>query len=281
MKEILAYGFPLIGTGIAVRELGSTDRYFLAHYSGLDANGIYAVGTKIAMFIGLVAGTIQLAWGPFSMDIQYEKNAKDIYAKVFLLFSLVSILSVYFISMFAIDLLKVFTRPDYYSARSVIPFLCFSTVFSSAYFLVVLGIHLTKKLQHTIWITISAALLNIILNYFLTPVYGPVGAAFSIMAANFLIVVLTLRLSQKYYYINFGYTRILFVLVPAVLLLFASYYFELKLPARIVISVIFISSAAVYLYREFRYSAEYEKFLLFLKRKKDLKPISSEPGPAE
>jgi O-antigen/teichoic acid export membrane protein len=277
LKRILIYGFPLISTGIAVWVLGSTDRYFLAHFSGVDANGIYAVGMKIAMFIGLVVGTIQLAWGPFAMDIQYEKNAKQIYAKVFLLFSIISVIAVFFVSMFAIDFLKVFTQPDYYSARDVIPFLSLSTVFSSAYFVVVLGIHLTKKLQHTIWITITAAILNIALNYFLTPVYGPVGAAISIMCANFVIVALTLRLSQKYYYIKYRYSSILFIFVPSSLIIAVSYYFELSLSLRIIFFAVFLAGASFYLLKEFRNSEEIKKLLEMVKLKKGDKIKSSEP----
>lgn len=274
-KSILVYGSPLIGTGVAVWVLGSTDRYFLAHYKGLDINGIYAVGSKLASFMGMVAGALQLAWGPFAMDIQYEKKAKSIYAKVFLLFSIVNVLAVFGISMFAIDLLKVFTQPDYYSAKAVVPFLCFSTVLSSAYFIVAVGISVTKKLQHTVWITVSAAVLNILMNTLLTPKLGAIGAAFSLMSANFLIFVLTLIISQKYYKIDFRYQKVLFVLIPSVIIITLSYYYDLRLVPRIILSSVFLIFSGLYLYYNFKDTEDFKRLLERIKNLKN-KPIEEE-----
>ncbi len=260
-KYIIKYGYPLIGTGIAVWILTSTDRYFLAHFSDLSAVGIYAVGVKIGALMGLIAGAFQMAWGPFAMEMQYEPNAKRIYASIFFLFSFVGITGIFYVSMFSIDILKVFTQPSYYSAKAVIPFLCLSTVLSSAYFLAVLGMSLTKKLEHTIWITFAAAGMNIILNYILTPKMGAIGAAFSIMTANFIIVVITFRISQKYYYISFDYFKILVLAVPAGVIIALSYYFELRIIPRIILSFLYSIFSAIFVYKSFKHTEELKKIL--------------------
>jgi O-antigen/teichoic acid export membrane protein len=260
-KNITRYGYPLIGTGIAVWILTSTDRYFLAHYSDLSAVGIYAVGVKIAALMGMVAGAFQMAWGPFSMEIQYEPNAKRIYASIFFLFAFLGLTGIFFVSMFAIDILKVFTQPSYYSAKAVIPFLCLSTVLSSAYFLAILGMNLTKKLEHTIWITFSAAGINIVLNYLLTPKIGAVGAAFSIMTANFIIVVLTLRISQRFYYVRFDYLKIFILAVPAAVIIAFSYYFDLRIIPRIILSFLYFFFTVIFVYKSFKHTEELKNIL--------------------
>lgn len=270
IKKILAYGFPLIGTGVAVWVLNSTDRYFLAHYADLSAVGIYAVGAKLANIVGIVGGALQMSWGPYALDIQYEKNAKDIYSKVFQLYFIANIILILGISMFAIDILKVFTQPDFYAAKAVVPFLCASVFFSSAYFIVSIGINLTKKLQHTIWITILAAGVNIGLNFILTPAFGSVGAAFCIMCANFLIFLLTYFISQKYYPVNYKHGKILVMLVPAVSIIAVSYYYNLTLIPRIILSLIFFTAAGIYVYKSYRNSAEFQKLLNKLKRGKSV-----------
>lgn len=262
-KRILSYGSPLIGTGIAVWVLNSTDRYFLAHFTDLSSVGIYAVGSKLANIVGIFGGALQLAWGPYALDIQYENNAKSIYSKVFQLYFIANIILIFGISMFAIDILKVFTQPEYYNAKAVIPFLCTSVLFNTAYFIVVTGINITKKLQHTIWITIIAATVNIILNFLLTPRIGAVGAAFCIMFANFLIMSLTYMLSQKYYYIDFKLSNILVLSVPAIIIIALSYYFDYNLKIRIIISVIYLSISFIFIYNKFKNSEE----LLKLKQK--------------
>ncbi len=266
VKKILAYGFPLIGTGIAIWVLNSTDRYFLAHYVDLSAVGIYAVGAKLAAIVGIVGGALQMSWGPYAMDIQYEKNAKDIYSKVFQLYCIANIVIILAISMFAIDILKVFTQPDFYSAKAVVPFLCTSVFFTSAYFIVSIGINLTKKLQHTIWITVAAAGVNIGLIFILTPMFGPVGAAFCIMTANFVIFLLTYIISQKYYSVDYKYKKVLVLALPAAIIISVSYYYNLTLMPRIIISSVFFICTGIYVYRGFKDSDEFKKLINKLKR---------------
>lgn len=258
-RKILSYGFPLIGTGIAVWILNSTDRYFLAHYVNLSAVGIYAVGAKLANIVGIVGGALQMSWGPYAMDIQYEKNAKEIYSKVFQIYFITNIILILFISMFAIDILKVFTQPDFYSAKAVVPFLCTSVFFNSAYFIVSIGINLTKKLNHTIWITLLAAGANIGLNFILTPLFGPVGAAFCLMSANFLIFLLTLIVSQRYYPIDYRHKKVLVMLTPAFFIILASYYFNFNIILRIILSAVFFVISIYYIYYNFKDSIEYNQ----------------------
>jgi O-antigen/teichoic acid export membrane protein len=278
-SNILKYGFPLIGTGIAIWILTSTDRYFLAHYSDLSAVGIYAVGMKLASFLGLFAGALQLAWGPFAANIQYEPDAKLIYKRVFLLFFIINSIAVFIISMFAIDILKVFTQPAYYSAKAVVPFLCIATVFSSAYFIVSIGISLTKKVQHTIWITISAAAINVFLNFILTPVLGAVGASFSLMLSNFIIFLLTLIMSQKHYFIPYTYTKVVLLFLPAAVIITVSYYFNFNLYIRIILSFLYLSFSFIYLYLKYKNSHELIKALNKIRSFKNLKyKLSDKPN---
>ena len=171
--------------------------------------------------------------------------------------------------MFSIDILTVFTQPEYYSAKAVVPFLCFSTIFWSGYFIVAVGINITKKLHHTIWITVAAAALNIILNFLLTPSFGAIGASFSIMSANFLIFILTLNISQKHYRIKYSYGKLLFLLLPAILIIFITYMYDFSLALRIGISSVYIIVAVIYIYKTNKDSEEFTKFMKMIRMKKD------------
>lgn len=274
ISNILKYGFPLLGTGIAVWVLTSTDRYFLAHFSDLSSVGIYAVGMKLANFLGMIAGALQLAWGPFAANIQYEENAKMVYKRVFLLYFIINVIAVFLISMFAIDFLKIFTQPAYYPAKIVVPFLCFATIFNSGFFIVAIGISLTKKVQHTIWITILAALVNIISNFLLTPTYGVIGASFSLLMAFLAMFILTLIMSQKYYFIPYNYLRIVYLLLPSIIIIAISYYFDYRLYTRIILSVTYLIFAVSYLYLSYKNSPELIKAYEKIKNLKSLNKVS-------
>jgi len=261
MKDIVGYGFPLIGTGVAYWVLNSTDRYFLAHYADLSSVGIYAVGSKLASILGIISGALQMSWGPYAMDIQYEKNARDIYAKVFQLYFIFNVFLILVISMYASDILMIFTQPDYYSARAVVPFLCTNVFLVSGYFIVSIGMGITKKVHHTIWITITAAILNILMNFILTPRLGAIGAACSIMISNLLIFLLTYILSQRYYPVNYEISFVMILALPAVLMIAISYTYALPLILRIVLSFLYILLAGILTYRKFKDSAELKKIM--------------------
>jgi O-antigen/teichoic acid export membrane protein len=282
-KKILKYGFPLIGTSVSVWILQSTDRYFLTHFAGLSNVGIYAVGIKLAGLLGMISGTLQFAWGPFAADIQYEPTARQIYAKVFEIFFIINILAIFMISMFSIDILKAFTQPAYYSAKAVVPFLCMSSVLWSGYFLAASGIMLAKKLIHTIWITLGAAAVNVGLNFVFTPVWGVVGAAFSLMISYFVNLVAIIMISQKFYPIPYRFSKIFYVLIPTTLIVAVSYYFGLTIIPRIGISVLFAAYFTYFIIKNYRHTEEFQNIVDALKRMKNKKEKprdDDEPGPS-
>jgi O-antigen/teichoic acid export membrane protein len=172
------------------------------------------------------------------------------------------------ISMFSIDILKAFTQPAYYSAKAVVPFLCLCVVLWSGYSLAASGIALAKKLIHTIWITVCAAAINIILNFILTPTWGVVGAAFSLMIAYMFNFVAILMISQKFYPIPYRYSKIIYIFLPTALIVSISYYFGLRLWIRIVVSAFFAVYFTYFIYRNYRHSEEFRKITDKLKSMK-------------
>lgn len=273
VKNILFYGFPLIGTAIASWVLNYSDRYFLNYLSGLNQIGIYSVGLKVAAIMGMLAGAFQMAWGPFAADIQYEPNARKIYAKVFQIYFILNIILVFNVSIFAGEILKVLTQPAYYSAVYVIPLLCFSAVFTGAYFIAAAGIGLTKKLQHTIWITVVAAAVNILLNTLLTPSLLSVGSAIAILSANFVMFLLTLMTSQKYYKIEHKYGFIIILILISTFLFWVSTEYRFNLVSKIALAVVYLSSSGIYIYKSYKHSAEFKKVIELINkfRRKEVK----------
>lgn len=261
VKNILGYGFPLIGTSIATWVLQYSDRYFLNFLSGLNQIGIYSVGLKVASITGVIAGAFQMSWGPFAADIQYEPNAKKIYAKVFQLYFILNIILVFNISLFADEILRLLTQPAYYSAKSVIPLLCFSSIFAGGYFIANAGIGLTKKLQHTIWITIIAAIVNIVINAFLTPLFLAKGSAIAILCANFTIFFLTLITSQKFYRIEYKYGFIVILIISSSIILWVSNLYDINLLTKILLAMVYMAVALYYIYNNYKSSEEFKKII--------------------
>jgi O-antigen/teichoic acid export membrane protein len=261
VRNILFYGFPLIGTALASWILNYSDRYFLNYFSGLDQIGIYSVGLKVAAIMGMFSGAFQMSWGPFAADIQYEPNAKSIYAKVFQLYFILSVILIFIVSLFSSEILRLLTQPAYYSASVLIPLLCFSSLFTGAYFIAAAGIGLSKKLQHTIWITVIAAVINIGINTLLTPTLLAVGSSIAILAANFTIFFLTLLISQKYYRIEYKYSFIIYLILSSSVVLGLNSLFYFNFLIKIVIALVFLLISGYYIHNNYKHSAEFRKLV--------------------
>jgi O-antigen/teichoic acid export membrane protein len=207
LKEMLAFGMPMISTAICLYLMTYSDRYFLIYFTDLKEVGLYSIGNKVASLLGLVTMGFTMAWSPFVYSTYKEEDSKRTYAKVFDYFSVVSAFVVLSLSLFSRELLTIFTTEKYIAAYIVVPFLVTSlAVYTVSDYIFYIGMGIAKKNIHRIWIGGTAAIVNIILNFILIPVYGMVGAAIATLISFLLFGYLIFMMSQKYYHINYNFS---------------------------------------------------------------------------
>ncbi len=65
-RAVFSFGFPLTFAACGWFVLLSSDRYFLAYFSGMHQVGIYSLGCKLTIFLlVLVVWPFELTYGPF------------------------------------------------------------------------------------------------------------------------------------------------------------------------------------------------------------------------
>jgi O-antigen/teichoic acid export membrane protein len=229
LKQLLAYGVPIVPAGIAQWALGSANQYFLRYYSSLSDVGLYAVGGKIASIMGLVTGAFQLAWGPFAFSIHRENDSRAVYANVLTYYlALTSGIGIG-LSLFAPEILRIFTTKAYYGASVVVPYLAYVMIANGVYFIVSMGVNLKKKTSHVSWTTAVAAGVNIILNFLLIPRFGMVGAAGIALVSQCISASLLYLVSQYYYPIPYRLMDVAIILVSSGIIITVGSYIELSL----------------------------------------------------
>ena len=72
--RMLAYGLPLIGSGIAAFVLGTADRWFLAGSVSAETRGQYALAAKIGMIVALLAQPFELWWYPQRLGLIHTQE---------------------------------------------------------------------------------------------------------------------------------------------------------------------------------------------------------------
>ncbi len=224
-REMLYFGAPTVPLLIAHYVLTYSDRYFLKYYSGLDEVGVYAIGYRLSSVISLFVLGFQHAWGPFMFSTYKDEDAKEVFSKIYDYAAIVTCMAFLVLSLFSREVLQIFTTPKYFSAYIVVPFISASIVIYTLGAFFAIGIGIAKKTYHHIWSSIISALLNIVLNVILIPPFGMVGAAAATIISFLALGAILMRISQKYYHVNYRFGRQFVMYLIAGLVIFASYKF--------------------------------------------------------
>ncbi|MGC9025885.1 MAG: lipopolysaccharide biosynthesis protein, partial [Chloroflexia bacterium] len=225
LREMFAFGLPLVPAGLASWVTASSDRVLMTMFRGAAENGIYYAGVQIALGMALLTSAFQLAWGPFAFSILNEPEAPRVYSKVFSLYCFLGCWLGLGMSLFGPLLLSIFTTPEYYGASSCIPFLVFGNLAMTATYIGVLGPSIEKKSGPIAVSIFIGAGLNLGLNLALIPLLGKEGAALTTWLAYGAAAVYIFYRAQKIHPLPYRFRDALVCLVVAALLIAADQIF--------------------------------------------------------
>ena len=127
-KKMLKYGFPLIWTGLAIWIFSVSDRFFLLHYSNLEAIGLYSIGNTFSQPIVIINTAINMSSVVLIMSQFHEEKdgnkpiTKKFITDMWILYLLISVPISMFLSIFGIEILNIFTTKEYLMGAIAIPF---------------------------------------------------------------------------------------------------------------------------------------------------------------
>lgn len=164
--------------------LDASGRYFLAHFQSLAEVGRYTVGIKITNILSM--GFLQPfgnAWAGAAFPIAHRPNAAIMYTKILGYALLVATLLAAITILFGPFLVRIFAGKAYAGVQNLLPLLLLPVVFRLLEYWSSLPIYLKYKTKWLGPLTTLGTALCIVLNYFLVPRLGAMGAAISWAAA--------------------------------------------------------------------------------------------------
>lgn len=185
LKRMLIFGIPLVAGGIAYWALTAIDRVLLKEFSTFKELAIYGVASSIAGVAVLLGGIFSSIWHPLvyrwvdeGIEVcKVERTIECLALIVALVWALIS----------ALSWVVEFFLPNEYKGISYIVIACVASPFL---FLLsettVIGIGISRKSIYSMYASIVAFLINLLLNYLFIPSMGAKGAALS-SAAAFLV----------------------------------------------------------------------------------------------
>jgi O-antigen/teichoic acid export membrane protein len=224
LKQMMAFGFPLIFTAVSAIILSFSDRYIIDHFLTKAETGVYGVGYKFGGIINMfVIQSFQLGFLPIAFKMLDEPGAKRFFARILTYFLFVLVFLGLAISLFAREILILFSagEKDYAGAFVVVPLITLGFVIKGLQYYFSLGLYYVKKTAYNAWIVMGCALISIAMNLALVPVAGIYGAAITLMATTTLMAILYYYFAQKHYPIPFETKRLLLIAAAGLLLFFA------------------------------------------------------------
>jgi O-antigen/teichoic acid export membrane protein len=227
LKAMLSYSVPLVISTIAALIINSTDRYFLRFYTDLSKVGIYSLGYKIANIILFINMSVQLAIGPMFFKFMNEPNNKRFYSKMMTYLAFSIMFFVLGLSMFSKEAVKVLAKnPEYWQAYILVPFLAISVFFTMLKDVSILGLSIVKQTKIISAILILVCILNVVLNYFLIPVFSILGSALACLLTQITYFILIYINAQRKFPIPFEIKKILLILFVGISLIGISFIFN-------------------------------------------------------
>jgi O-antigen/teichoic acid export membrane protein len=220
LRKMLKFSSPLVISSVAVWICLYIDRIMINHYLTINDVGVYAVGYRISSIVGVAMIGFQGALTPLIYKNLQNPNTPTQLAKIFRLFLFCALIIFFTLSLFAKDILSLLTTKSYIGAEPVIVFLIPAILLSNMYIFAP-GISIKNKTYYLILVNIGGALLNFVLNIFLIPKYGILGASFATMLGYLLIFVIQMYISEKLYPVPHKWRSLTISIILAILLLLA------------------------------------------------------------
>lgn len=222
-KRMILYAAPLIIVSLAgiVDEMFSRSmlKYLLPGTAreNLGQVGIFGANYKLAALITLFTQAYRYAAEPFFFRHAAEKDAMRTQAQVTKWFTITSAAGMLAILLF-LDIVKYFIAPQYWSGLHVVPVLLLANLLLGVYYNFSIWYRLKDRTGLGAWISIAGAVITILLNLVLIPLYGFTGAAWVTLVCYTFMSAATWFTGQKHYPVPYEIGRMaLYVVLVFVL----------------------------------------------------------------
>lgn len=265
-KDMMHYGWPILFAGLAFGINEHFDKILLEKLLpeniALSEVGAYSACYKLGLFMVLFRTAYTLGIEPFFFSHAGNENAPQTYATVTKYFVIFGSLILLCVVVFA-DVLKVILigNPEYWEAMKVVPLIILANFFLGIYTNLSVWYKLIDKTKVGAYISVLGAVVTLVLNFLLIPMFSYMGSAIATLAAYGSMMAISYYLGNKHYPIPYDKKRIFGYLGVSTLLAGLSFYVPMFRESYI------FGIAAILFFTYFIYHNEKETLLRIIKRK--------------
>jgi O-antigen/teichoic acid export membrane protein len=191
LRQLLAYGVPLVPTSLAYWVFTTSDRVLLSNLSTLEQVGLYSVAASVVNIANIAILAVGQGWNPHAIQA-YESDeawARQLFARMLTYILAGFGLLAVGLTVFADELITFLASSDFAGAAAAVAPLAVGMLAYATTQVTAGGISLTKR---TLWLALYswiAALINLALNLVLIPPFGMLGAAWATAIAYVFLTI--------------------------------------------------------------------------------------------
>jgi O-antigen/teichoic acid export membrane protein len=206
-QQMLRFSAPLAISSLAIFLASYGDRIIVRSVLGFHDLGIYGIGARVAAVITIVINGFQLGAAPLIYRHYEEPGTPAALAQLMRLFLAAGLLGVVGLASFSIELLTLFTTPEYAAAWRVVPVLALAIVLASLYIFVP-GLSVRNMTGRFALVSVATAGVSLLLVAVCLRLFGVVGAALGSLGGAAAGFAMHARFSQQVYRMPLEWRRI-------------------------------------------------------------------------
>ncbi|MBC8125239.1 MAG: polysaccharide biosynthesis C-terminal domain-containing protein [Candidatus Kapabacteria bacterium] len=189
LRDMLRFGVPTLPSSFSAIMVQVADRPIMLMLTGSAMVGMYQTNFRLAIPMMMFVQVFEYAWKPFYLSHRNDPDARQLFARVFTLFTIVCGAVFLATSLFMPFLVQMpfiggrFINPLYWSGLDIIPVVMFAYYFNGVFINLAAGFHIEKRTSFFPLATATAAIVSVAATWFLVPQYGIMGAAWAKVAA--------------------------------------------------------------------------------------------------
>ncbi|MCF6223651.1 MAG: polysaccharide biosynthesis C-terminal domain-containing protein [Flavobacteriaceae bacterium] len=238
LYKMLNYGLPILISSIAYVTNENLDKLLIDKYLGKEQMGIYAASYKLGVFMTLFILAFRLGAEPFFFNKANDKNAKEIYAKILVWFTIIGtffmLIIIVFIDNFANILLG---KEEYFQALFIVPIILLANLFLGIYYNLSVWFKLTDKTKYGMYFSLVGAIITIWINIVFIPKIGFMASAIATLSAYFFMTIASYYYGKKHYTIPYNIKKIFTYIMLSIGL---SYFSFTIFRGNIILSIVFV-----------------------------------------
>lgn len=177
LKPLLAIAIPLFPNFLIYWIFNSSDKVMITNILDVGQAGIYSVGSKLGHASQLIYTAFAGGWQFFAFSTMKEKNQVGSNSKIFEYLGIISYVATAFVCAISYWFFKLVFAEQYLVGYVIAPYLFLAPLLQMLFQVAANQFLVVKKTWPNMFILLSGAIINVILNLTLIPVIGIEGAS--------------------------------------------------------------------------------------------------------